>query len=224
MHNLAFGNAPQRRVLVAALLFCGAVAASACQDTSDPDPSQAADAADDAGTGTVTEGGSDGRGSGDATGGEEDPFDALDQCDEFDFAASPWFGPAFDPETGELVAPLEPPYVVASTVGWAKTDPESLEQLGDVTQRIIENVYAHEGLLGGTFGSSEACGAARTLTLWRDEEAMLEFSFSGPHLEAIPLPSATLQSSGTTHWTETESSAPPTWPAANARIADDRIP
>lgn len=153
----------------------------------------------------------------------EDAFLVLSECDEADFAALPWSGPAFDPESGELVEPLAPPYVVASTVGWAKTDPESIERLGDLTGRIIEDALTRDGFLGGTFGSSEACGAARTLTLWRDERSMRDFALSGPHLEAIPLAAITMQSFGQVHWTETEQSAAPTWKTANARLLETRL-
>ena len=152
----------------------------------------------------------------------DDPFLALSECDEADFVALPWTGSAFDSESGELIEPLRPPYVIASTVGWAKTDPEAIEMLGDSTGRIIDDALAREGLLGGTFGSSRSCGAARTLTIWRDEESMLEFVWSGLHLEAISLAEATMQSFGHVHWTETESTVAPTWTLANARILETR--
>lgn len=154
------------------------------------------------------------------TAAEIDPFDALVQCEETDFAASPFVGPAFDPDTGELLSPLQPPYVVAATLGWPKPEPAAYEALGSHSDASINDVLTREGLLGASFGSSEACGSARTLTVWTDEASLLEFVFGDVHRAAIAAVPGSMQAWATTHWTETESTIAPTWAVAQARLIE----
>lgn len=157
---------------------------------------------------------------GTSSGGDEDPFDALIACDESDLAVSPFAGPGFDPETGELLAPLQPPYIVATTIGWPKPEPQYFEELGMHSEAVVGEIFANEGLIGASFGGSQACGNARTLSIWTDEEALMDFVFSGAHLAAMPIVSTSMQAWETTHWTELESAEPPTWELATSKLIE----
>lgn len=144
----------------------------------------------------------------------------LAGCDEHDLSPIFFMGPAFDPETGALLEPLPRPYIVATTAGWAT--PEQLGPLQEHTMPVIMDVFGHEGLLGASFALSDACGSARTLTLWRDEAARMKFVIGTVHSAAIM--NGLQHTSGweTTHWTETVSDQPPTWEQAKQRLAQLR--
>lgn len=152
-----------------------------------------------------------------------DPFFELSECEELDFQAVPMMGPAFDPETGALLAPLEPPFVVATTVGWAKDDPMSQQILGEHSNAVVEDVFGYEGLLGASFGGSEACGNARTLTLWTDTRSLAAFVFGRVHAAAIGAGAMEVKAWATTHWTETEATEPPSWEQAAQRIIEAKM-
>lgn len=156
------------------------------------------------------------------TGTPEDPFEELIQCDDSDFAASPFMGPAFDPETGELLAPLEPPYVVATTLGWPKPDPAAYEALGEHSDKATTDVLTREGLLGASFGGSQACGSAATLSIWVDEASLRAFVFGEVHRAAMGVVPTAMQAWATTRWTETSATTPPTWEQARAKLLEAR--
>jgi len=152
--------------------------------------------------------------------GGGDPFPQLIACDETDFEPTPFMGPGFDPDTGELVAPLEPPYIVAATIGWPKPEPQFFEELGMHSELVSTEVFGSEGLIGASFGGSEVCGNARTLTIWADEEALMNFVFSGAHLAAIAIVPTSMLAWETTHWTEASSTEPPTWDLATQKLIE----
>ncbi|MEM6995140.1 MAG: hypothetical protein AAF721_31800 [Myxococcota bacterium] len=210
-------------------LACTFLILTACTESSNDTPSLAGSTdSDDAGesmattatTATTASTASTGDAA-DSTGAPVDPFVELSACDETDFEPTPFIGPAFDPETGTLLEPLEPPFVVASTVGWARPEPEHLDALGMHSGLVSEDVFAHEGLLGASFGGSEVCGSARTITLWRDEAAMMGFVFGEAHAAAMTIVPASVRAWGATHWTETTATEPPTWETAASRIIAD---
>ena len=160
--------------------------------------------------------------TGDATTGAVTTGDApptvaeLASCDEVDLEPVFFMGPAFDPETGALLEPLPLPHIVATTAGWHT--PEQLEPLSAKTEPVIMDVFAHEGLLGASFGLSDACGSARTLSLWRDEASLMLFVFGKVHGDAISTGLQYTTGWETTHWTETTRDQPPTWEQARARL------
>lgn len=144
----------------------------------------------------------------------------LAACPEDDFAPTPFMGPAFD-EAGQPIEALPTPHIVATTAGWARPEPEHQEALGAASGAVSEAVFASPGLLGVSFGGSEACGTARTLSLWTDEAALMAFVTGEAHRSAMPIvPRATLGWE-TTHWTET-SPAPTTWQQARSALAEAR--
>jgi hypothetical protein len=155
------------------------------------------------------------------TTGEPAPTVAeLASCDEVDLSPEFFIGPAFDPETGALLAPLPLPHIVATTAGWHA--PEQREALDGQTTPVIMDVFTHEGLLGASFGLSEACGSARTLTLWRDEAARMKFVYGAVHSNAIKNGLQHMRGSETMHWTEATSDQPPTWAQVKQRLDEQR--
>ena len=145
----------------------------------------------------------------------------LAACPEDDFAPTPFAGPAFDPETGLPLGPLPTPHIVATTAGWARPEPEHQEALGQASGAVSAAVFESPGLLGVSFGGSQACGTARTLSLWADEAALMAFVLGDAHRQAMPIvPRATLGWE-TTHWTE-QSTAPTTWQRAREALAEAR--
>ncbi len=154
---------------------------------------------------------------------EDEVIERLAGCPETDFGASPFAGPAFDPDTGVLLEPLPTPHVVATTVGWPVPDAPGLEEFGTRIEEITMNIFTRDGFLGVSLGGSDVCGSARTLSIWRDEAALMEFVYTPPHGDSFGLVRPDLiQGWETMHWVETESSAPPSWVAAKAHLTEER--
>ncbi len=156
-----------------------------------------------------------------STGDAPVDVDMLAACPEDDLGVQPWAGPAFDPMTGELVAPLPLPHVVATTVGWP--EPENFEALDGYTATVVGDVFQRPGLLGATFGFSESCGSARTLTLWADEASMMEFVVGDAHSDAIANALGFNKAWETTHWSETADDQAPTWDRARDELDAVRV-
>lgn len=158
---------------------------------------------------------STGAADGSSSGGPVDVGELAD-CAEDDIMILPWAGPAFDQATGELIAPLPLPHVVATTAGWPKDDGWDLLQMQ--TNVVIADVFAREGLLGASFGISMACGSARTITLWQDEASMMAFVVGEAHSTAIATALPATRAWETTHWSEATDDQPPTWDRARAEL------
>ena len=180
------------------------------------------DAPGDGDSGSSGDGGGSSSGGGDpTTGAEPQSVAELAACDEVDLQASGWMGPAFDPETGALRAPLEPPYVVATTVGWHT--PGKTAGFEAHTEPVVMDVLTRDGLLGVNLATAAGCKSSRTLTVWRDEASLMLFVLGKVHKAAIAsgsLPEALGWE--TTHWTETSAAAAPTWEQARQRLDEAR--
>lgn len=164
---------------------------------------------------------SGGASEGEPTSGSEPPGIAeLAACDESDLQPIGWMGPAFDPETGKLLAPLEAPYIVATTVGWHT--PENSEALESHTTPVAMDIFNHAGLIAVNLALSPRCGSARTLSVWRDEASLMMFVLGKVHSAAISGGLKYTLGWETTHWTETAADAPPSWELARQRLAEAR--
>jgi hypothetical protein len=200
------------------LLFLLAAPALACGDDSDsPAIETLGEGGDDSGgstasvddtTGVAETSEGDSAVDGSSSGGPVDVGE-LAACPEDDIMILPWAGPAFDQATGELVAPLPLPHIVATTAGWPKAD--GWELLNMQSNVVIGDVFAREGLLGATFGISMACGSARTITLWQDEASMMAFVVGEAHSTAIATALPSTRAWETTTWSEATDDQPPTW-------------
>lgn len=159
--------------------------------------------------------------AGESTGEPDEETDVavLAACVETDFEYPPFMGPAFDPETGALVEPLPEGHVVATTAGWSQLNEASQQLLSDHSERSIEDLFTRDGLLGATFGGSGSCGAARTLTIWRDEASLMAFVAGPVHMTAIREALHATRAWETTHWTGSAGAEAPSWDDARARLA-----
>jgi heme-degrading monooxygenase HmoA len=94
-----------------------------------------------------------------------------------------WFGPAVNPATGQPTIP--PGSLVATTYLQLRIDPASQMTFGDVAGRVFGALFASPGLIAVATVASNQCAAARTLTVWESEEAMMGFVTSAAHAEAM---------------------------------------
>ncbi|WAS99333.1 hypothetical protein [Nannocystis punicea] len=150
---------------------------------------------------------------------DEPTIAELAACDESDLDPTPFMGPAFD-DSGDLIAPLPQPHVVATTVGWHT--PENTDALSAETQPPMMDLFTHDGFLGARFATSERCGSARTISLWRDDAARMKFVFGTVHSKAIKNGLKFTQGWETTNWSETASDQPPTWDDVRRRLNEIR--
>jgi hypothetical protein len=137
---------------------------------------------------------------------------------EADFQGAPLAGPAV--RDGKL-EPGE--YVISSTYLRLRQDASSQARFNELMGPIMADLQAREGLQALAFGSSQDCGVARTLSVWRDDMAMLGFVASEAHSAAIS--SVTQVSRGgslVTHWTGNEEDA--AWATAVEHVGADDGP
>lgn len=191
-----------------------AAASIACSDDADADGGSSGNV--ESGAASSSGPGESGGADTSSTGSAPVDVDMLAACPEDDLGVEPWRGAAFDPETGELVAPLPVPHIVATTVGWPKS--EDFDMLEGYTTSVVGDVFQRPGLLGATFGFSQSCGSARTLTLWADEASMMEFVVGDAHSDAIANALGFTKAWETTHWSETADDQPPTWDRARDEL------
>lgn len=74
-------------------------------------------------------------------------------------------------------------YLFATTYLRLRADQAELFQ--NLVGPVIADVSARPGLIAWATAQSAACGTARTITVWRDETAMLEFVVGQPHAKAM---------------------------------------
>jgi hypothetical protein len=198
-----------------------ATASIACSDDDNAATGESSGGGDSSGAASSSDPGDSGGADSSSTGSAPVDVGMLAACPEDDLQIQPFMGPAFDPETGELVAPLPLPHVVATTVGWPSS--EGGETLGIHTNNAIADVFQREGLLGASFAISDSCGSARTITLWADEASMMQFVMGDVHVAAIQNALQFTKAWETTHWSETEDDQPPTWERVRAQLDEVRV-
>jgi hypothetical protein len=100
---------------------------------------------------------------------------------------TPFEGPGFDPAIG-LIEPDEEVLILALTELHVRNDPVGGPRFGEHAQTIGNHLYGAEppipGFVGGSFRS---VGQLQqwTMTVWRNEESMLDFVVSEPHVLAM---------------------------------------
>lgn len=98
----------------------------------------------------------------------------------------PLTGPGVDPSTGMLRAPKPgQSFHAVATYGRLSPDPSSGQRLLELTIPILALLPTQPGLLGYQVARSDRCGTARTFTVWKDEESVVEFVVTPVHLEAM---------------------------------------
>lgn len=89
-------------------------------------------------------------------------------------------GPGVDPETGKL----EPgTYHVATT--YLAIQPGKIDTVVELSGPMIQGSFELEGFIAMTIVGSESCNTLRTLTVWKDEQAMFAFVASPAHARAM---------------------------------------
>jgi hypothetical protein len=126
---------------------------------------------------------------------------------------------AYMPLTGPAVrdGAIEPgEYLMATTYLRLRADQSAVFQ--ELVGPVIADISTRSGLVALTTASSSECGTARTLTVWRDEVAMLEFVVGEAHAKAMgSIHDISRGGSVAAQWTGDESTA--TWDAAAQHLA-----
>lgn len=92
------------------------------------------------------------------------------------------------PLTGPgLVDGALPPgeYAISTTYIRLKEGPEMMARFNEMLQPVLGELGQSDGLLAQSLTLSVSCGTARTLTVWRDVEAMYGFAASPAHTSAV---------------------------------------
>lgn len=141
------------------------------------------------------------------------PTDTCDRAvleDDLGSPAGPGWalaGPGVDPATGELL-PFDQPVVASTTYLRLRSEVSSQQRFGQLMGPIQETLGTAPGLLAIGLATSDACGTARTLTIWESEDAMLGFVTSEAHVAAVQAVSEVSRGgSVVTHWSASDTSA-----------------
>lgn len=149
-------------------------------------------------------------------------LDDLAVCEPTDLVVLlPWTGPAFDPATGVLLAPLPAGHVEAVVNGWPDPADAAVALRMERGAELAADVFARDGLLGFQGVESRECGISMSHTLWRDEAAMVAFVTAAPHATAMADADAMLLESAGAHWTGDARTVAPTWQDGVARLVDE---
>ncbi|MBZ5711905.1 antibiotic biosynthesis monooxygenase family protein [Nannocystis pusilla] len=185
-----------------------AFTACAGQPGSDSEPdsvgSSTADTLDSTGTGEPT-------GTGDSTGTGEPA------CVEDDLMPMPFAGPGYDPANGGLQEPLQDKYVASTT--FLVLRPETAQEFLATVEPMIPVLMANQGLVGFSTATSAKCGTARTLTVWRDQMAMMDFVASDEHVAGMTRATEFSTTGTVTSWEVTRAELPLAWETAMARAS-----
>jgi quinol monooxygenase YgiN len=153
-------------------------------------------------------------------GGDEDRDQTgndLQTCVEDDFMAQPLAGTGYDPEQG-LLEPRQGTYVASTT--FLILDPEQTQRFQELVGAIMADLQTREGLVALSLGTSQKCGTARTMTLWKSQEAMMEFVFSPAHTAAMAEANVVGLNGATTSWEVAADEVPMSWELARTKIAE----
>lgn len=155
--------------------------------------------------------------SSDPSGGSTgDPQDAY-ACVDPDLTINmPLAGPGYDPDSG-LVDP-QATYVLSTTQALPR--PEKLAEFGQLAGAAGMAAAQTPGLVAISFASEPNCGFQRTLTIWRDEAAMMAFVVSPEHATAMNAASEVLLTGRTAHLTIDAAQVANAWDAALTAVAE----
>jgi hypothetical protein len=98
----------------------------------------------------------------------------------------PLAGPGVDPATGGLKPPPSgSPYMASTTYLELNQAKEAQARFGELMGPVQESLATQAGLVALQFGSSKACGTARTLSIWASQEGMYDFVLGQAHADAM---------------------------------------
>jgi heme-degrading monooxygenase HmoA len=138
-------------------------------------------------------------------------------CVEDDLAPSPFAGPGWDAEMGALKEPLQDEYIASTTLLVLR--PETVQDFIATVGTMVPVLEANPGIVGYSLAQSMKCGTARTLTVWRDEAAMMQFVMSDEHVAGMSKAGEYSSTGTVTSWKLPRAEVPVTWEAAMARVA-----
>jgi len=68
---------------------------------------------------------------------------------------------------------------------FAATTTEGHQAFLDYSETIAAEMAQAAGLIGMTYAHSPVCKTVRTVSVWEDEDAMVQFMYAGTHAEAM---------------------------------------
>lgn len=160
--------------------------------------------------GSASEAGSDDSGTTDDSTGT-----GAAACVEDDLDVSEFAGPGYDAAQGGLLEPLQDKYIASTTV--LALRPETAEEFRATVGAMIPVLTQNPGLVGFSTGSSAKCGTARTMAVWRDQTAMMNFVASDEHVAGMQRTQEFSTTGTVTSWEVTRAELPLAWDTAIAR-------
>ena len=156
-----------------------------------------------------------------ACGGSDEDKDQtgndLQSCVEDDFMSQPLAGSGYNPEQG-LLEPRQETYVASTT--FLILNPEQGQRFQELVGPIMGDLQTREGLVAMSLGNSQKCGTVRTMTLWKSQEAMMDFVFSPAHTAAMAEANIVGLNGATTSWEVAADEVPMSWELARTKIAE----
>ena len=143
-------------------------------------------------------------------------------CQDTDFSPSPFGGPGYDEAQGGLLGPAQDTYLTSVTLLQLEPEQAAADRFGELVGAIVATLGSQDGLIGYALGTSQQCGYASTITVWRDEEAMMRFVMSDAHAAAMS-EATTISAVGVVVSFELPAAEVPiSWEAARARVLKEK--
>lgn len=76
-------------------------------------------------------------------------------------------------------------YAISTTHLRLKEGPATMARFSELLQPVLGQLGSSDGLVAQSLAVSSSCGTARTLTVWRDVDAMYAFVLSPAHAAAV---------------------------------------
>lgn len=99
---------------------------------------------------------------------------------EDDFQAAPLMGPGV--QNGVLP---KGEYLISTTYLQLRQDATAQSKFNDLMQPLVADLMTRSDLVAVSLGTSASCGTARTLSVWRDDAAMMGFVAGPAHRAAM---------------------------------------
>jgi heme-degrading monooxygenase HmoA len=145
---------------------------------------------------------------------ENFPASCIRSVLETDLGQPALRGPGVDPTTTRLA---EGTYVISTTYLQVRSG-EGMKTFQPLSRELTAFFSTSPGVVASALVGSPSCQTARTLVVWRDEQAMFDFVTSPVHRRAVQA-TATISRGGSVflHWTGPASEA--TWDEAVRRMS-----
>lgn len=162
-------------------------------------------------------------------GTQDPPKDEITGADVFtcaddDLASFNAFGgPGYNASQGGLLQPPQDRYIASTTLISPKPDEASQARFFELMAPIFQLLATHDGLIGFQVASSDACGYDRTMSVWRDEEAMMAFVMSDAHVAAMGEAATISTAAVVTHWEIGPDQVPFSWDLAREKAGAEVV-